>query len=125
MKGRSLQDKHLSLRGQQNDCEARVGQLKAAGFTGEFLDNNLLVSARICQHWTVPAGELLQTAHLLDYISSGREHQMVGIAEDDLTVFLSELRWSHCLHGSFGCTKDEVRRLDVSMRRGDDSCSGL
>ena len=57
-----------------------------------------LETAGIRQHRAIPSREALQTAECGDALSSGPQHQMIGIAEHDIGAGLAHVAPVHALH---------------------------
>ena len=66
------------------------------------------------------------SACLAEDIQSRTEIQMVGVAQNDLCLYLfAKLGEMHCLHASHRTDGHEDRGLDLTVIGGDQSCTGV
>ncbi len=66
-----------------------------------------------------PADQLVQAAKARDALRRRAQHQMVGIAEDDVGAGLADLVEIHRLDRADGADRHEGRRADRAARHGD------
>jgi hypothetical protein len=61
--------------------------------------------------------EAVQTAEFIDEVGARSQHEMEGVAEDDLGAETLELLGRHRLDRTVGADRHEGRRLDRAVRR--------
>ena len=80
-----------------------------------------LEAAAVSEGWTAVIHKLPKPAGLRHDISPGSKHQVVGISKDRLSAIGDYLLGGECFNCGLGSTHDEGRRLDIAMRRADNS----
>ena len=72
-----------------------------------------------------PAGEFMQAAKPRHALGAGPQHQMIGIAQDDVGADAAHLVHIHRLDRAAGADRHEGRRADFAARHGDDAAPRL
>ena len=84
-----------------------------------------LETARVGQDGTVPCVELMQATSLTQGIKTRTQVQVVGVAQDNLSLHLfAEFREMNTLHATTGTYGHEDGCLDLSVVCGDNACAG-
>ena len=83
-----------------------------------------LKAARVGEHGTLPLHELVQAAHIADKFVAGTQIEMIGVAQHERGVDVSEMFGRERLDRGLRANRREDRREQVAMRRGEDSCAG-
>ena len=76
-----------------------------------------LEAAGIGQDRAVPVHEFVQPAELGDALGTRPQHQMIGVAEQDLGAGCTDVLRRQPLHRRLGADRHEGRRLHAAMRR--------
>src|SRR6478672_12727060 len=77
-----------------------------------------LKTAGVCQKRSIPRGETMQPAKLLDHIYTRSEEKVVGVPEDDPRVHLAlEPLEANALESTLCADRHEDRRLDDRAAR--------
>ena len=84
-----------------------------------------LKAAAIGQHRAVPMRELVQAAEALHPLRAGAQHQVIGIAEDDIRPRLLHLIHIERLDGARRAHRHEGWRADIAARRLQHTRPGL
>ena len=94
--------------------------LELATFLTQLADacqREYLKAARVCQYRTVPGVELMQSASLSEDMKSRSQIQMIGIAENDLSLHLfPQFGEMHTLHTAHRTDGHKDGRLYLSVR---------
>src|SRR5262245_38153040 len=69
------------------------------------------------QNWAVPVHKSMEPAKMAHDLESWPNEKVIGIAEDDLRIELSQFAWSDRLHCPLCTDRHEGRRLDPSVPR--------
>ena len=84
-----------------------------------------LETTRVGQDRTVPCVELMQATGLTQGVETRAQVQVVGVAQDDLSLHLfTEFREMNTLHATTGTNGHEDWRLDLSVVSGDNAGAG-
>ncbi len=67
----------------------------------------------------------MQAAQPRDPLGSGTEHQMIGVAKDDVGAGSADLCWPHRLDRGSGANRHESRRADLAAAHLDRADAGL
>ncbi|MND81057.1 hypothetical protein D3C80_728430 [compost metagenome] len=78
-----------------------------------------LEAAAIRQDRTIPADQLVQATEARDAFSTGTQHQVIGIAEDDIGAGVLDLVEIHRLDRANGADRHEGGSTDRAARHGD------
>ncbi len=99
--------------------DARFADLAALG-QAEHLE-----SAGISENRPVPMHEPVQPAVQAHHFDAGPQHQMKGVAQDDLAAGLAQFLGRHRLDGAVGAHRHEHRRLHAAARKGQAPSAGV
>ena len=91
----------------------------------ELGERHHLEAARVGQDRTWPADEAVEAAEPGDAFGTRTQHQVVGVAEDDVGAELLQLIEIDGLHRSGGADRHEGRGADPAARRVDDAEAGI
>ncbi len=80
-----------------------------------------LIAAGIGEDRSVPTHEPMTTAESFEQFGPRPEHQVVGVVEQDLGAGVPHLRGQDALHRGRGGDGHERRRVEITVRRGDDA----
>ena len=75
-----------------------------------------LKAAAVGQDRPVPADELVQAAELCHFLRTGPQHQMIGVAQNDIGARLFHLVEVESLHRAHRADRHEGRRANVAMQ---------
>src|SRR5581483_10471225 len=75
-----------------------------------------LIAAAVSEDRPGPADERVQATAAGDQIGAGTEHQVIGVAEDDLRADLFEVSAAHRLDGALRPDRHEGRRRHDAVR---------
>ena len=78
-----------------------------------------LKTAAIGEDRVWPSDQLMQTAKAGDTLGAGPQHQVIGIAENDIRPQLAHLIEIHGLDGADSADRHEGGRADDAARHGD------
>jgi hypothetical protein len=78
-----------------------------------------LEAAAVGQDRPLPADKIVQSAEPRNTLGARTQHQMIGIAEDDVGAKIPHLIEIHGLDRANGSDRHEGRRADRSARRQD------
>ena len=67
----------------------------------------------------IPAHEFVQAAELGDTLGAGSQHQMIGVAEDDIGAGIAHLLRVKRFYRAHGADRHERRRTNDAARRRD------
>jgi hypothetical protein len=76
-----------------------------------------LIAAAIGEDWLVPTDELVQAASTGNQLIAGPEHQVIGIAQNDLRINFLEMLRGQGLDDALGSHRHERRRIDGAVSR--------
>ena len=89
-------------------------------------EREYLEPSAVGEDGTVPAVELMQASHSFQHVESGTEVEVVGVAEDDLSLDLvAYVTDMACLDGAYGADGHEDGRHDVAMVGVQHPCAGV
>ena len=116
-----------ALRRQFDRCAVDVGSEGDSVFLhfSQLRQRHHLKAAGIRQHGSVPGGEFLQAAEVCDPPGAGTQHQVIGVAEDDIGPGVAHLAPLQALHGALRPDGHERRRSHRAMRRGEKAGASL
>ena len=84
-----------------------------------------LIATAVGQYGAVPAVETVQSAGVFQYLQSGAQVQVVGIAENDLGFdIFTHILDVYGFDGAYCAYRHENRGLNVAMVGVNQSCSG-
>ena len=84
-----------------------------------------LVAARVGQHVPAPVREAVQPPERGHQVRSRAQHEVVGVAEDDLGAQVLQVGRRQRAHRSPGADRHEARRREAAPRRGDGAGAGV
>ncbi len=84
-----------------------------------------LKSAAIGENRTLPIHEFVQTAQAVDPLSAGAQHQVIGVAQQNIGPSGAHAVGHHALDGSCGANRHKSRGSDIAARGFDDAGAGL
>ena len=91
------------------------------GHLGQLAEAHHLIAAAVGQDRPFPAHEPVQPAKLCDAFRAGPQHQMIGVAEDDVRAARAHLLRPHRLDRRRRSDRHERRRPDLAALHGDDA----
>jgi D-alanine-D-alanine ligase-like ATP-grasp enzyme len=83
-----------------------------------------LVAAAVGEKRAVPAGEAVQSPEPRDELGAGAQQQVVGVREQDPGADLAQVPVKDGLHRRGGADRHEDRRLDLAVRRAQQTRAG-
>ena len=86
---------------------------------GQLGEAHHLIAAAVGQDRPVPAHEAVQPAEPRDPLGAGPQHQMIGVAEDDVGARRAHVVGLHRLDRRRGPDRHERRRADLPALHGD------
>ena len=95
------------------------------GHLGQVGQAHHLIAARIGEDRAIPAHEAMQPAEPRDALGAGAQHQMIGVAEDDVGAAGTHIGRLHRLDRRRRADRHEGRGADIAARRMDDAGAGL
>ena len=103
--------------------------LESATLFGQFANASKrkdLKAAAIGQDWSVPTIELVQTASLLQYLCTGTKVEMIGVAQNNLSLdFIMEVAISNTFHAANRTDRHEDGRLDLAVVGRDETSTSI
>ena len=98
-------------------------------FVAEFADareRENLKTTRVSKDRAIPGVELMEATRLAENIESGTEIEVVGVAQDDLGLYLlTEFREMHTLHTAHRTHRHEDGGENLSVVGGNHTCTGI
>ena len=95
------------------EFDAFLGQLVEVG------QAHHLVAAAVGQDRAIPVHEFMQSAEPGDPLRAGAQHQVVGVAEDDVRTRCTDAFRLHALHRRRGADRHEGGRADIAALHAD------
>jgi hypothetical protein len=89
---------------------AGVGNLTQPG------ERHHLEAAGVREDWTVPTNEPMQAAKSRYALGCGAQHQVIGVAEDDIGASIAHLVKKHSLDRAGGAHRHEGGSADFTTR---------
>ena len=84
-----------------------------------------LEAARVGEDGPLPADEAVKPAEFRNLLGTRTEHEVIGIAQDDVGARRLDLVEIETLHGAHGAHRHEGGRADVAMPRLNRTKAGL
>ena len=94
------------------------------GHLGQLGEAHHLIAAAVGQDRPLPAHELVQPAEPRHPLGAGAEHQMIGVAEDDVGAGRAHALRLHRLDRRGGADRHEGRRADLAAPHRDRAGAG-
>src|SRR5690554_4441090 len=86
---------------------------------GKVRQTHYLITAAVGQDWPVPIHELVQSAQLRHPLSTGTEHQVIGVAKDNIGTRCAHILRLHSLYGRCCSNRHESRSADFTALHSD------
>jgi hypothetical protein len=119
-------DLHGILRPQKNRAAIDRGFERHALFRNlaQLAEAPYLEAAGIREDGFLPANKIVQVAVGFHHFCTGAQHQMKGVAQDDLGAGGFDIPWQHTFYRAIGAHGHKSRSLDITTRERHGATTG-